>query len=231
MSVVAIIPVKGRFSLLVWTLDRLREVNGVDNIVMVGHEDEAFELSRVMGVDWVYHPNFPLGSKYNEGWEFAMRKYDPDHYLFMGASDWMSRDWIPTMLEMTDSYEMVGRNDKYYYNMHPDWNRLVYSTGENIGTGSIVSKRVVRHYDGRPFNDVMDTDLDWSLRANVMDMGGKLYSVNEGLSMRLSVSHYKWTNAYNFEGYWNNMGSCTRLGHGKEWLKENFKDALEMTLW
>lgn len=87
MSVVAIIPVKGRFSLLVWTLDRLKEVNKVDHVVLVGHEEEARELARLMDLDWVYHPNFPLGMKYNAGWEYAWKKYDPDHYIMMGSGD------------------------------------------------------------------------------------------------------------------------------------------------
>ncbi len=231
MSVVAIIPVKGRFSLLVWTLDRLMEVNRVDRIVMVGHEEEGQELARLMGADWVYHPNFPLGSKYNEGWEYAFRKYDPDHYVFMGASDWMNREWLPVMTELAETYEMVGRNDKYYYSLHPSWNRLLHFTGSEVGSCAVIPRRVVRQYEGRPFNDTMETDLDWSLRANIKDIGGIVHSSEDKESKILSVSCYKWTNAYNFEGYWNNTAKTTRLGHGTDWLKENFKDALEMTLW
>ena len=231
MSVVAIIPVKGRLSLLVWTLDRLKELNKVDHIVLVGHEHDAKEIADLMDLDWVHHPNFPLGMKYNEGWEYAYRKYDPDHYIFMGASDWMSVDWIPTMVALIGSNGMIGRSEKYYYNISPMGNRLVHHKGSDVGMCSIVSRGVVAEYGGRPFNDVMDTDLDWSLRANVKEIGMNVHDLMGVPCNCMSISYYKWFNMYNFEGYWNNRHYSDRMSDGRNWLREHFRDALEMTLW
>lgn len=231
MSVVAIIPVKGRLSLLVWTLDRLKETHKVDHIVLVGHEHSAKEMAHLMDLDWVHHPNFPLGMKYNEGWEYAYRKYNPDHYIFMGASDWMSFDWLPKMISNMGDNGMVGRSEKYYYNISPMGNRLVHHIGTKVGMCSIVSREVVAEFNGRPFNDVMDTDLDWSLRANIQQIGKSVLDLTDLSCNCLSVSYHKWINMYNFEGYWNNRHLSTRMSDGKDWLREHFRDALEMTLW
>jgi hypothetical protein len=231
MSVVAIIPVRGRLSLLVWTLDRLKAVNKVDHVVLVGQDPEAKDIADVMGFDWIYHPNFPLGLKYNEGWEYAYKKYDPDFYLFMGTSDWMSADWIPTMVSRIGENGMIGRTEKYYYNISPLGNRLLHHKGSELGMCSILSRAFVSEMDGRPFNDVMDTDLDWSLRANVKDVGMGLMPLDNVDCNCMSVSYHKWVNMYNFEGYWNNKLLSTRMSDGKDWLRQHFRDALEMTLW
>lgn len=231
MSVVAIIPVRGRFSLLVWTLDRLKEVNKVDHIVLVGHEEEARELARLMDLDWVYHPNFPLGMKYNEAWHYAWKKYDPDHYIMMGSGDWMSANLVDCMIPLCDEYDMVGRSDKYYYNIGVGWSRLVHVTGLEIGSCSMIPRRVIDSFGGRPFNETMDTDMDWSVRANIVDQGGKLFGMADNESKILSISYHKWSNSYNFDGYWNNRLKGNRLGDGKDWLNDNFRDALQMTLW
>jgi hypothetical protein len=231
MSVAAIVPVRGRFSLLVWTLDRLKEVNKVDHVILVGHEEEAQELARLMDLDWVYHPNFPLGMKYNAGWEYAWRKYDPDHYIMMGSGDWMSSNLISSMQVLCEDHELVGKSDKFYYNIGVNWSRLVHVHGVPVGSCSMVPRRVVDSFDGRPFNDTMDADIDWSLRSNIMDDGGLVFSMSDKETKVLSISYHKWSNAYSFDGYWNNKLRGNRLGDGKDWLRDNFRDALEMTLW
>jgi hypothetical protein len=222
-SICVIIPVKGRLSLLAWTLDRL--LGSGYKVVCVGSDYEAEDLVRLMGADWVYHPNFPLGMKYNAGWEYAMRKYDPDFYVMGNASDWYSNGLIESMIVNIGNNKAIGLINKHYYNVSDLGSRLCFvKNGRLGGSGLVVRGDVVRDWGGRIFNDVMDMDLDWSILDNLKGHIG-IYRGNIPL---LSISFHKWPNAYNFETYWCNG---VMMGDGRDFLREHFKDCIDMTLW
>lgn len=230
--IVAVIPVKGRHSLLVWTVDRLKEINKIDKIILVGNDYEAEQLALALDVEWLHHPNNPLGMKYNAGYQYAMRKYNPDHYILMGASDWFSPNWVEKMLPYLDMYDMVVKHDKHYYNIGRYYNRLLRNQKKVVaGTGAIVSGKIVKLFKGRPFNDVMDNDLDWSIVSNIKDEGGQVGICKDEDALSLSISYHKWGNSYSFDGYWNNRLDSDQMGDGSVWLRDNFPEAINMTLW
>lgn len=233
MKTAAIIPVRGRISLLAWTVSRLKDLNDIDHVILVGHEDEAYDLAKMMDVDWVHHPNFPLGMKYNAGWEYAWKKYNADYYMMMGSSDWFSPNWVDVMVSDMGKADFVVKRDKYYLNMGRYGNRMVYwkNKGGYASSGMIVGKRMMDMLNGRPFNDVMDNDLDWSIVDNIKSVKGKMSICDNKEAKSLSISYHKWSNAYSFDGYWNNQALCDQMSDGKDFLRANFMDALDMTLW
>lgn len=198
-------------------------------VVLVGNDFEAEEMAVSMGADWVWHPNHPLGLKCNAGWSYAMKQYDPDFYVMGNASDWYSDGYLEFACSQIGNYGGFAVTNKYFLNYGRRENRLVDNLGnEPRSSGLILTREVVNDFDGEPFNDVMDSDLDWSILTNVKDAGFRL-NTYAGLDHKvLSVSFYKWVNAYNFEGYW---GRGVRMGDGRDWLREHFPDALDMTLW
>lgn len=223
MNICVIIPVRGRLSLLAWTLDRL--LGDGYKVVAVGNDYEAEDLVRSMGADWVYHPNFPLGMKYNAGWEYAMRRYDADYYVMGNASDWYSDGLLEDMILGIGDNDAIGLKDKHYYHMSHIGNRLCYvKDGRLGGSGLVVRGEVVKEWGGRLFNDTMDMDLDWSILDNLKGRVG----VYGGKLPLLSISFHKWSNAYNFEAYWN---KGLMMGDGRDFLREHFRDCIDMTLW
>jgi len=227
MNMVAIIPVHGRLSLLAWTLDRL--VSSGCKVVCVGSDPEAQDLVRSMGIDWVYHPNHPLGMKYNAGWEYAMRKYDPDHYLMGNASDWYGRGYLQYACRNMNGYDGFAPSNKYYLHYGRNGRLLVDNKGSvPRSTGLVLTRDVVRHFDGRPFNDTMDSDLEWSVMTNLKDEGFRVKVYDQMAYPVMGISFHKWGGSYRFDSYWNRGN---QMGDGWEWLMINFPEALGMTLW
>ncbi len=226
MKICVILPIWGRHSLLAWSLDRL--LSKGYKVVVVGHEEQARDLVDVMGADWVYHPNFPLGMKFNEGWEYAMRKHQCDYYLMGNVSDWYSDTYINGLVSQIGDGMAIGTSEKWYYNIGKWGNRLCRYRGDDVvSSGLMLSRNGLVDLGGRPFNDVMDSDLDWSIIDNLK---GKVIRY-KGDGKVLSISFHKWINSYSFDGYWNNKMMCDQFSDGRDWLKEHFRDALEMTLW
>lgn len=233
MKTAAIIPAKGRVPLLMWTIDRLKDINKVDHVIIVGHEPEIKDVAMVMECDWLYHPNFPLGMKMNEGWEYAWKKYNPDAFVYVGSSEWLTDGWVTEMIPNIGKYDMIGNGEKHFLNVglnHRRFCRLRTPDKNPIGTGSIVSRRIVEAMNGRPFHDHIDNELDWSLIENIRSYGGKVLKIKSE-SKSLSISYHKWPNQYDFVNYWNNGILCDQMGDGNDFLKEFFKDSMDFTLW
>lgn len=227
MNLCVIIPVHGRLSLLAWTLDRLLMAG--HKVVLVGNDFEAEDMALTMGADWVWHPNRPLGTKLNAGWRYAMEVYDPDFYLMGNASDWYSSGYLDYACSQVGNYGGFAVTNKYYLNFGRREKRLVDNLGSvPRSSGLVLTREVVRDFDGEPFNGVMDSDLDWSVLTNVKDAGYQLKVYRELDHKVLSISFYKWLNAYSYEGYWH---KGVRMGDGRDWLREYFPDAMDMTLW
>jgi len=101
---VAIIPVKGRLPLLPHTIEQALKV--VDEVICI--TSKAYEKEYCIGAEATnMGQGFKLGEKWNVGFE-AARKYDPDHVLFIGSSDWVSENWVDVMLPYSEDYEVVG---------------------------------------------------------------------------------------------------------------------------
>jgi hypothetical protein len=237
MTTCAIIPVKGRYPLLFWTVDRLKTVNKIDHIILVGHEKEGEDAARAMNVDWLYHPNDPLGAKCNTGWQFALKKYDPDYYVFVGSGDWLSENYIPEMIPYLNEFDMVGRPDMYLLNIGSHGNRMCHWSGyldarrgEPIGIGRMLRRSIVQKMQGNPFNSSIDQSLDHSMITNIHLLGGSYFLVTEPLNASLAISCYKWPHRHAFDDYWRGCDGSKLMGDGKPFLKEYFPQALQMTL-
>jgi len=160
---------------------------------------------------------------------WLLEKYDPDFYLMGNASDWYSSGYLDYACSQVGNFGGFAVTNKYYLNFGRRDNRLVDNLGSvPRSSGLILTREVVNDFDGEPFNGVMDSDLDWSVLTNLKDSGHKLKVYRDLDHKVLSISFYKWVNAYNFEGYWH---KGVRMGDGRDWLREHFPDAMHMTLW
>lgn len=227
MNICVIIPVHGRLSLLAWTMDRLMAIGC--KVVCVGSDMEAEDLVKSMGADWVFHPNRPLGMKYNAGWSYAMHKYDPDFYVMGNASDWYGQGYLHYACTNIGSHDGFAPSIKYYLHYGPLGRLLVDNTGSAPrSSGLVLTRDVVRHFEGSPFNDTMDSDLEWSIMTNLKDEGFRIKVYDQTAFPVMGISYHKWPSAYRFDAYWN---KGVQMGDGWEFLMVNFPQALDMTLW
>lgn len=237
-NVCAIIPVHGRLPLITQTIKRLLSKNNIDFIVCVcsTHEEadciqQSFTLD---GLSTFVHDNKPLGSKWNAGFIEA-KKYSPDACLFVGSSDWLSDNWVSSLLPLMDKYDMIGTPGCHFLDIKEknkfrviDWGGyLGERSNESIGIGRMLSARILHRIGWKPFTDSKDGSLDYDMFLKVKRAGGKTAMVRHPELISLSISTDQWGNKHRFEDHV--KGELRRnsfhIKNVGEFLKNNFPEA------
>jgi len=236
---VAVIPCFGRFKLLEKTVERLYKVNGVSKVILIGHEPFVKRMADQTGSVFVNHKNNPLGSKWNAGF-LAAKELNPDAVLFVGSSDWISEEWLPTALKYLPEYDLIGKLDCHLLDINTAaGKRLVHWPGyghgvraeEPIGIGRVISARVLNKIDWKPFNDLKDNSMDWFMYDAVLKNSGKVKIMDEKV-YAMAVSTNIWPNKHVFEDHYKNRLPSTRITGDSldDFLQSNFSDALTIKL-
>jgi len=215
--IVAPIPVYGRFPLLIHTIKRLKDQGVI--VICIGSEPMGKKIADYMGVEWVEHDNGLLGSKWNAGF-LASKKYNPEGVLFMGSSDWMSSNYLSESTKYLEEYDLIGMLGCYFAdikksndNKKNDEIRLVrwggYGSGdredEPIGIGRLLSNRILDKIGWKPFNDELNSSLDFSMWEKVLNSNGKVKILDDDSLKLLSISTNLWQNKHKFEQHWSNL--------------------------
>ena len=216
----AIIPVKGRIPLLIHTIHRLFNKNGVDAVVCVGDDEIDRIACESMGAVWVQHDNYPLGAKWNAGFVRAA-EMGTEYFLFVGSSDWLSDNWLIEMLPYLDDYDMVGKPDFYMLDIETEnhrfrachWHGYTDSSrmNEPIGIGRLIRRSMLEQLHFEPFDPKLDRSLDWSMYNNIKFSGGTVKCVQGTLTKSLSLSCDKWGNKHNFAAHYSNRIPSTKI--------------------
>lgn len=209
IKIVAVIPVYGREILLKYTIKRLYEKNNLYKVICVGSSDLEEVVLKENGV-WVYSKNKPLGEKWNRGFLKA-KEYDPDAILFVGSSDWISEDWIPSVYDYLYYYGIVGKNRFDMIDFTNQNIRSCYWLGynennirfnETIGIGRLLSKKFLQKINYQPFDDKMDNSMDWCIYKKCIDNNFLIKIINNK-SIFLSLSCDLWVNKHIFSDHYN----------------------------
>lgn len=218
MKVAAAIPVYGRHKLVKHTIQRLLNKCGVDHVVCVGGKDDM-ETCKDAGAEFIVHTNYPLGLKWNRAFQ-ACKDYDA--VLFVGSSDWVSDDWVKTMLPYLETNYMVGKLGCHLLDIaHPGFYRLVYWPGyekgtrqreprrwrEPIGIGRVLSREFLQKIAWKPFNDSQDASLDWVM----FDKANGRVAISEDDVHSLSISTNRWPNKHKFNQHWGGQLPSKRM--------------------
>lgn len=238
-NVVAIIPVQGRLPLVQLTVERLILKNNIDRVVCVCSNDEDFaymiECRRGnCGIVVIRHDNKPLAAKWNAGFKEA-QKYNPDACLFVGSSDWLSDNWVSSLLPLMDKYDMVGTPGCHFLDIKQnnkfrvvDWGGyLGERSTESIGIGRLLSARILNKLGWKPFTDSKDGSLDYDMFTRVKKSGGKTAMVKSPELISLSISTDQWGNKHNFEDHVKGelRRNSIHLNKVHEFLKNHFPEA------
>lgn len=248
MKIIAVIPTHGRFELLKYTVQRLYEKNKVNEVICIG--DTGLRKCK-----YIQYKNYPLGEKWNRGFQEA-RKLKADAVLYVGSSDWISDNWIPTMVPHLKVYDMVGKldynmshvNDKITLLKFKGYTDPKFSfrtflvrhslrqflfgndrTGEPIGIGRLIRAEFLDKINWKPFIDEYHSSMDWCMMQKLYQFGNyKVYTGDDIQSLAISCD--KWTNMHwtNLERYMPNIEKITDPDWIEKWFPEllNFKSEL-----
>lgn len=230
MKIVVPIPVYGRYPLLKQTVNRLYFKNQVHKVILIGDTPEVKEIAEAMNCEYVYHPNRPLGAKWNAGFK-ACEKYKPDAVVFCGSSDWLSDDYL-THYDPTK--DVAGKLGCHFADIGQNLNRAVFwagyhkpdRMGETIGIGRILSQRILKLIEWQPFNPLMDSSLDYSMWNKCKEAGATFQTIPQGDGMLLSISHYSWKNKHIFQDHWDNKLPSQRVDFAK--MLNDFPELMEL---
>lgn len=231
-KVVAVIPVHGRLPLLKYTIQRLYEVNKVFKVICVGESAEERQVTSSSGAVFLWHPNRPLGAKWNAGFVHA-RQYNPDACLFVGSSDWIDENWIPTLKHHLKYVDMVGLPGMYLLDIGDTfrachWSGYVgHREGESIGIGRMIRSKILDRMDWKPFIDTLDNSMDGSMQSRVIEAGGIVKTVNEDLKS-LSISTNRWPNKHKFEDHYSGRLKSEIIDNANEWIDRYFPEAKQV---
>lgn len=227
-KVIAAIPVLGRHELVKLTISRLLNRNGCHAVVCAGGPEDR-KVCEGAGAHYIETQNTYLGAKWNAAFMKA-RRIGAEAVLFMGSSDWVSDNWIPTLLPHLDKYDMVGKAGCYFLDVKgPEYKsytispkkfpidyRLVYWPGykhgsykddgrrdtESIGIGRLLSAKGLDKVGWQPFHNHLNNSLDHNMFKR-MHNNKIIFDAN---IKALSISTDRWGNKHKFSDHWE--GRC-----------------------
>jgi len=227
MKIIAPIPCFNRFPLVELTASRLIR-QGVTPI-LIGHENQIKEIANDLNIEFIQAPNSPLGNKWNKGF-MACKNYKPDGVIFMGSSDWCSDDYIKSVNENLNDFNLLGMLGCHFVDV-ADKIRLVHWTGygngmrheEPIGIGRVLRCDFLNDINWKPFDENLNAGLDWSMWLKALNTYQKIGIFEEQSKIQLlSISTNKWTNKHKFEDHWN--GKLQSKICNIDLLNENFNE-------
>ena len=169
-EIVAIIPVFGREKLFKYTIRRLYQKNKINHVIVLG-ESESERITAIKeGAIFIKHKNKPLGAKWNTGFQYSKR-FNPDAVLFVGSSDWISKDWIDSAYPyVLNGYGYVGKKDYYMLDTNGKNIRtcrwlgyLCNRKNETIGIGRLISKKLLEKINYTPFEKNKNSSMDYCM--------------------------------------------------------------------
>lgn len=236
-NVCAIITVHGRVQLVKQTIRRLLLKNNLLIIICVCSNDEDVKALSGELVVIVMHENKPLGEKWNAGFIEA-KKYNPAACLFVGSSDWLSDNWVSSLLPLMDKYDMIGAPGCHFLDIKEtnkfralNWGGyLGERSNESIGIGRLLSARILNKLDWKPFSDNKDGSLDYDMFLRVKKAGGKAAMVSHPELISLSISTDLWRNKHSFEDHVSGVlkRNSLHIKDVKGFLNTNFPEAYQI---
>ena len=232
MKIVACMPVYGRHVILKHTITRLLTINKVDIVICAGNLPEDKELVESCGAEWVEAENSPLGAKWNKAFQ-AAQKHNPDACLYIGSDDWLSEDYLPTMLPHLKTYDLIGKTDFYLCHISA-YKDVVLSVaysdgyvgtdreGESVGGGRLLSRKLLDKIKFTPFKEDEDNSMDWWMLQKAQGVNAKIKTFTGGSGNILAFSSNLWKTKHAFDV---DATSYLENGDADDFLTKHFPDA------
>ena len=189
MKIIAPIPCFNRFPLVELTAARLQRQGVIP--ILIGHENEIKEIANDLNIEFIQAPNVPLGNKWNKGF-MACKNYNPDGVIFMGSSDWASDEYIQSVNENLNDFNLLGMLGCHFVDV-AEKIRLVHWPGyghgmrheEPIGIGRVLRSDFLNEINWKPFDENLNAGLDWSMWLKALNTYQKIGIFEEQSNIQL----------------------------------------------
>lgn len=241
--IAAPIPIFGRMPILGFAIKRLKR-QGVRPLFIVSRNKDK-RLCQHYKADYIEYRNKPIGAKWNAGFR-AVREWDPEAVLYIGSDDWISDNWVPTLLPKLKKVDMIGVRGVWYYHRsygiegNPNWvdslgaytEQLCHWKGygedrddEPIGGGRLISAEILDEFNWEPFDPDGTHNMDWNMFNKVLDAGGTV-GIHEPHDIKLmSISSDIWSSMNDYHKMYE---ESIPVKYVKQFLKKYFKEGLEL---
>tara|TARA_Y100000590_G_C15546772_1_gene949297 strand:- start:87 stop:1109 length:1023 start_codon:yes stop_codon:yes gene_type:complete len=223
-TIVAIIPVFGREKLFKYTIRRLYEKNKINHVIVLGESESERITAEKEGAIFIKHNNKPLGAKWNAGFQYS-KKFNPDAVLFVGSSDWISKDWINNAYPyILYGYGYVGKSDFYMLDINNKNIRTCRWLGylcdrknETIGIGRLISKNLLEKINYTPFENDKNNSMDYCMYKKCINNNFKI-KILDNSSIFLSISCNLWENMHKFKYHYE--GAQKKINNNNNFLND-----------
>ena len=236
-KIVAVIPTHGRFALVRHNIRRLKQRNGIHEVVIIGNQPEIEKICQEEGAIYCMKKNNPLGAKWNFGFTVA-RMLKPDAILFVGSSDFISDDWLKVASGYLKDYDLIGKLGCHLLDVNTmAGKRLCYWPGyltgpraeEPIGIGRVISARVLDKIDWQPFENSRENSMDWFMYDRILNNAGKVKIMTEDVHS-MAISTNLWPNKHSFDTHWRGQLKSDKIKDKDTFLNKYFPDAINLNL-
>jgi glycosyltransferase involved in cell wall biosynthesis len=141
------------------TCDALSE-QGFDASAVVVAQDENLETAKGLGFPAVRQDNYPLGRKWNDGYQYAARHGDADYVIPLGSDDWVDPIILadlpgPTEIRCHRLSSVVSEDGQRISPL-----RIWYDGGDGV---RIFPRNLIERLGCRPADEHRDRAIDTSI--------------------------------------------------------------------
>jgi len=192
-------------------IDRIGKVKGVDVVTIIsgseGQRSKKMVTNRCF--EYIEVPNKPLARKMNVTASKA-RDMKCTHVLCVGSDDIISPKLFKEYIkQIRKGYDFIGVLDFYFYDtvskkaMYWGGYRESFRRGHTCGAGRVISARLLKEWNWKPWNNKDSLYLDNSMQSKLQNTGCNSYtfSLKEkglyGLDIKSSTNmtpFKKWDN-------------------------------------
>ena len=177
-KIACLLPVYRRPEITIATINYLKKQTHPVEIFIVGDSYIEEDIANDTNVNFIKHPNLPLSKKMQYGIN-QIRKYNPDGILICGSDSWITTTWVEKFCPYLNKYDLIGKSVFYTLEVNKNSNARILGRGYNqiwapVGTGRIISKRILDKIDWKAYIGIKNTGLDTLCLKNITKAGGRL---------------------------------------------------------
>jgi hypothetical protein len=158
--------------------------------VLVGDSDIEEGIAEMLDCTYVEHPNMPLSNKWQAGVKRA-RDFDPNAIMICGSDSWHTRNWLQVSIkQLKKGFDLVGTTFFYTCRAYPGKELKIVQRRyvgkralEPVGSGRVISKRILDKFDWKLFPDGKKSGLDKPSYDKLIRYGGRVSIVYQDIKV------------------------------------------------
>ena len=233
MKIVSITASYQRPEITIDTLNLFKNQKYLVKSILVGSSLAEQKAAEQVDAVYVNHANHPLGSKWQAGVDKA-RELNPDAILICGSDDWLTSNWCEVCSkEIEKGFDLVGKTRWCLCDVHPGKSlqlfRIHYKVKKRkdpIGSGRLISRKVLDKLNWELFPKNKDKYLDWESWTRIKKAGGTLKLLDNREDIWAMCIKSTWKSKSNWiTSKKNSQCIWGEVANPKEWIGHHYPGA------